>query len=169
MSIDWSKAPEEAEFARIWAEENGPSGVDFYKTDGNGRLLYLNVSSWAVAATEPDDPYLIRRPVPWSGEGLPPVGSVQQVETDHRQVTVLAHGVSLGEQVAICQDGNRILMALSKAFRTPDQISAEERRLAIQAITKVLQQERCAGDDDGSLSAEAIYEAGYRKVEGGAA
>jgi len=166
MSMDWSKAPEEAEFARIWAEENGPSGVDFYKMDGNGGLLYLDGSSWALAATKPDDPRLIRRPAPWRGEGLPPVGSVQQIETDCRQVTVLAHGVSLGEQVAICQDGNCILMALPKAFRTPEQIATEERNRQIDALEDdILAQQHVSA----RITAERLHDLGYRKVEGGAA
>ncbi|MCG6540216.1 hypothetical protein MCB86_09025 [Pseudomonas sp. KSR10] len=104
------------------------------------------------------------RPAPWSGEGLPPVGTVCEawhngsaqgvVEVRYAGDCMVLWNVKLKhEQCSVAENYS------FRPIRTPEQIAAEEREKAVDAI-----------QDDLSLSPECryiakrVYEAGYRKV-----
>lgn len=100
---------------------------------------------------------------PWTGEGLPPVGTVCEfrVETDDwRSCEVIAHH---GEYAVCWIHCNKILASSGHAIRpirTPEQIATEEREKAIDEMLAL----RKFPEISGSPSfAEAIYDAGYRK------
>lgn len=103
----------------------------------------------------------------WNGEGLPPVGAVCELQ-DATEVRILAHTKRAGAPVAVyqCTDSESIEAYTASFFRpirTPEQIAAEEREKAIEEIASLI------GRGTFSQDAAAIYDAGYRKVEGGAA
>ena len=103
--------------------------------------------------------------VEWNGEGLPPVGTVCESVCGGivRKVEVLAVGkknvflIEGGEEKMFSIEGTRTF----RPIRTPEQIAAEERELAINAMidtlghpTAILMRESILG---------ALYDAGYRK------
>ena len=72
MNIDWSKAPEDATYCL--------SGRDFFKLDGDGRvILFINGSTHNTLNHIGDflSSSIVDRPKKqeaWNGDGLPPVG-----------------------------------------------------------------------------------------------
>lgn len=119
----------------------------------------------------------------WNGEGLPPVGTVCEVEvatdTDsmdkrpegwHR-TTILAHYAPYGDEfkVAICPVDRKIYQRIAECFRpirTPEQIAKQERSKACDKMYGVIL-DKVAHDrrNNGSDICEALYDAGYRKFE----
>lgn len=92
---------------QAWRKQDGGKWSMF--ADGEWRVIKGSNAHMFVALEQ------VLRPV-WEGEGLPPVGSTQHLEEEQRPVTILAHGISLGIPVAVCQDGQLITVALSQAF-----------------------------------------------------
>jgi hypothetical protein len=104
--------------------------------------------------------------IPWTGEGLPPVGSMCiTTRGDYeREVLILCHGekrVFVRDQV----DGEEWgLLIEGRDFRpvlTPEQIAAEERLKAIDEMAAVYKSNYEGHVKDGC---QALYDAGYRKV-----
>lgn len=186
--IDWSKAPHGAN-GYVPREGSAPA-LWYRKAETKSLVLdYMPAEApggWKTSI-DPRPNITWREEVlePWIGEGLPPVGTICKLagpsaslqpihpEWAGREVKIYSHFTSdRGVEMAAYVSPDHMIggcgvSLLFEPIPTAEQIKAEERRVAIQAITKVLQQERCAGDDDGSLSAEALWDAGYRKVEGG--
>lgn len=162
--IDWSKAPEGAEFARVTI-----GGVDFYKTIA-GVFSYLSKDGkWHPAVTQRGDRDLIARPAAptWAGEVHPPVGTVCECQRPGdiwQKVTILAH---YNGHAWVTGDGKHCFTVPThwklRPIKTAEQVEAEEREKAIL--------EMVSGPLSGRISswesAEALYDAGYRKVEGG--
>jgi hypothetical protein len=176
MTIDWSKAPADAEFARTWGVEGGTAGVDFYKKDGYGGLLYLDGHRWDTALTKPNDPDLVPRPT-WNGEGLPPVGTVCEYRWAGvcRQVEIIAHWRAPADFVAVyvpLEDGahstecGRAIANAFRPIRTPEQIAADKRMQEIEVLEKDF---FTIGFGSYRATAESLHRLGYRKTEGGAA
>lgn len=101
----------------------------------------------------------------WSGEGLPPVGVVCEAMSartkEYRQCEVLA--IRNGMAVVVFPDHEEIQWASEfRPIRTAEQIAAEEREKALEAMFKIY---RDAGEFRAGLS--ALYDAGCRlpKVE----
>lgn len=164
--IDWSKAPEDAQYARKHID-----GLDWYKRE-NGIWLYLSPSGvWdkAYATSEAD---CEKRPQ-WSGDGLPPVGVRCEAAIPHtsgpdheRRViwiegSVIAYYEIKGKTYAWFAEDDGFYppnVLEFRPIRTEDQIAAEEREKAIDRIM-----------GDLSLSPECRYiarrvvDAGYRK------
>lgn len=161
-NIDWSKAPKDAEFARPWGDEGGPNGVDFYKADGAEGLLYLVGSGWAVAATEQDDPHLVRRPA-WVGNSLPPVGTVCEMlshgeeESEWIDVQILAHTKINGEDHAVFQYEEHVGTGSLQGSCFRPVRTAQER-----GVDLVLSEIEALYAEGGPA---AIYDAGYRKID----
>lgn len=172
--IDWSKAPEGA--THFDTRGNCCSigfmkpGVrrgewEYFGMDGHW-ILYGPVDSAMEAA-------MIKRPADtsWTGDDLPPAGTVCEFKAGHSQfpelswteVRIVSHDRQGGRDFAVFASmsgyGGCCNPADFRPIRTPEQIAAEEREKAIDAIL-----------DDLSLSPECryiakrVHEAGYRKV-----
>lgn len=138
--IDWSKAPEDAD------KYNTHNGM-FYK----GERPYLQVfihEQWMPSAIMKSNELFVYRPSTpsWSGEGLPPVGVVCEMERDTgrvlwHKVRILyigsEHAIVVGEQ----GEQHFLLRGLKfRPIRTPEQIAADEReRMANMLWQRYLQ------------------------------
>lgn len=164
MNIDWSKAPERAIAALVRqplfvdrVETFHEAGIEYFCGEDVSGLPY-RLHGGRVTKVD--------RPSTWTGEGLPPVGTVCEVcsDLDSWEVcTVLAHN---GSDVVFV-DAKGIYGGLDelrrfRVHRTPEQIAAEERDKAINdmvAISPMLDKhfarKVCA----------ALYDHGYRKQE----
>lgn len=163
-NVDWSKAPEGATH---WAPAKGMMCASFMKYEG-GKWYCETVSgrNWTADNTNDDHTRYIARPTAWTGSGLPPVGTVCEWRQglQWERIEILAYN---GLDAWIRQESGRGLIvgniANLRPLRTPEQIEAEERDKAIEALR---------ADTDWILdhaSAQAVLAAGYRKTEGGAA
>lgn len=172
MNIDWSKAPEEATHALTtgprWDGSSTVAGEIRYAVrrnksyvevgDPEDATFCMGKRSWVVVA---------KRPAPWTGEGLPPVGTVCEVCSDlgsWEVCTVLAHN---GADVVFV-DATGVYGGLDESrrfrpIRTPEQIAAEEREKAVDEMVTVWKRTmgRFAQEERGL--AEMLYDAGYRK------
>lgn len=165
MNIDWNEAPEWAvahalyafggEISEVWVGEDKYQRLDQSKAFPYGG----GVGDSRHNPTRSHFRYETPRLAPWSGEGLPPVGTVCEfrVETDDwRSCEVIAHQ---GEYAVCWIHCNKILASSGHAIRpicTPEQISAEERQKAIEQMRA----------DAGTVAGypfERLYDAGYRK------
>lgn len=174
MNIDWSKAPEGAtHYAFV---KNGWKN-SWYKVDGDFISCMLDDGQddvWSRREIDKQDrtqvlPRLISRPVApaWNGEGLPPVGTKCEAKTTRgwSSGTIIAHGLPPKENLAVWQeDGELIFWGVKEYFRpirTPEQIAAEQKKVAIKQTIKDLK----AVNGCGFYSiAEDLYDAGYRKI-----
>ncbi|MBP3934696.1 MAG: hypothetical protein J6D44_12635 [Pseudomonas sp.] len=105
----------------------------------------------------------------WAGIGLPPVGTVCEAKTTRgwSRGTIIAHGLPPKENIAVWQeDGERISLGVKEYFRqirTPEQIAAEEREIAIR---NMLHEPGVTTDHSvADFTCAALYDAGYRKFE----
>lgn len=159
MNIDWSKAPEGAthfsppfeDYVGLWARTDGKTWM--YKS--------LNGSdNWYVGPNPAAKEEYLPRPAPWTGEGLPPVGTVCEYQTwvnrEWKRTKVLAHHLGFAvHSWAIDSEEVEVDAAPPQDFRlicSTEQIAVDEMREIISS--KV-------GDED---AAKALYLAGYRKV-----
>lgn len=184
MKIDWNIAPD----ATHYDKRKGCVPAFMRKTaDGSDWEFRKTNGEWMHYGPLTDDQVakLKVRPAPWTGEGLPPVDTVCEFNggapcpsdpwhpdlQEGDQVKIIAYfhdGVgpvavftfkARNENIAAIQ----VEQARPGAFRpirTPEQIAAEERDLAIKEML------RLSGYDAGTVyhrMALALYEAGYRK------
>jgi len=107
----------------------------------------------------------------WTGEGLPPVGTVceylEDGNGDWEQVRIVAIDQHLGYSFAVYSSdngysGNR-RAELFRPIRTPEQIAAEERAIAVEQMVADIRS-LIVGPDDFSKCG-ILYDAGYRKLE----
>ena len=189
-SIDWSKAPERAthytarrptHFACWWRITESDKPEAWVIDDEDGSLCHRT----GVVISNENRDLLIPRPVQWDGQGLPPVGVEVEIApstpylnirypegarvkiyanfTDDRGVELAAFVDSAGQVGGV---------ATAKCFRpipAPEQIAAQEREQATRyMLSEVVLSEGPATNNRGTLAIiEALYDAGYRKVEGG--
>ena len=164
--IDWSKAPEGAEFY-------SPSVKLFYRhLDGEFQKFLESRGRWTVAAGERYEyTSLIAKPTEWTGEGLPPVGTACEAwvaRDEWRECVVVALDDDDGTPVSVVRLGNSyfgMTLKTLRPIRTPEQIAAEERDDGIAAIQKA-----SGGDSLPPITythAAKLYNAGVRMpVEG---
>lgn len=166
IDIDWSEAPESAEYGR-----KVHTGFDWYKYV-DGTFVYLTgYGTWEEAVTPPR--MCIPRPATWSGADLPPVGTVCEHfgTADHTnwiEVQVIGHAHVRHHDVAFFEymigtNGYTVSYSTHTNFRplrTPEQIAAEERESAIQAIRDDIGWQR---PQLGPCPVAQLYDAGYRK------
>lgn len=185
--IDWSKAPEGATHFGV---ENEFYFSAWYKVEGEQILSYTEDGSMWREATDscvfPKVSSLSARPEQWSGEGLPPVGTVcefagfnpeETLPSDPMigdRVTVIAHFKSGSIDVAAftffappefeyLQVGQGA-HGCFRPIRTPEQIEAEKREEEVKAMMALNPDE----NPNQALTkwlCEALYDAGYRKQE----
>lgn len=175
--IDWSKAPEGYDFALSPAADwNGApelkgsvrfasrNGLGCFKDD-TGMYPQIGRSSWEVIA---------ERPVSWTGDGLPPVGTVCELRNVSAGTCwAKAHIKFASRNVVVWDwDGEPAMNGLCTAYlhaleirptRTPEQIAAEEREKAVSQMAVIA----LAGDNQlvTKVYLERLYDAGYRRVE----
>lgn len=182
--VDWSKAPEGTSHrlpdqrgcSECWIRATG--SLVFYAYDRSGPWI-----EWSGSEHYRDK--WVARPsvVAWSGEGLPPVNTVcllsgptQYLQPIHpewagRQVKIYAHfttdaGIALA---AYASDDNQIggvgIARLFVPIRTAEQIAAEEREKAVEAMLAL--DPYIPNTTLGMMSradfCRALHEDGYRK------
>ncbi|WP_288080638.1 hypothetical protein [Pseudomonas sp.] len=173
--VDWSKAPEGAEY---FCE------MQWFKTvDGEWRVWSPGVNSWNKPVYAAPDNFswwdnAIRRPISWNGEGLPPVGieceymwNYYKSGSDYVRARILAHdnGAAVlkvvdGDNCGALREsrggycGTGCGEAVFRTIRTPEQIAAEEREKAVAEMKRIWSEAE-------TQPFHAIYDAGYRKQE----
>ncbi|MBB3017670.1 hypothetical protein FHR70_000710 [Microvirga lupini] len=155
----------------------GRAGFVGKKVDGAEYHVFSDIWLW------------IPRPVKWNGEGLPPVGAelecgfaCEGFKAWHKGVCV-AIGIDPEDREEICvvKSGEKIAMYTTyggrmRPIRTAEQIAAEERNERIAAMCKLVQAHPTypvhnldiSHSAAMRLTVEALHDAGYRRVEGGA-
>ncbi len=150
MSIDWSKAPFDAEAGTAKSDHYFAA---WYRRDGNGQVQQIcheaGFKEWTWMGGRKDFPVGSElRPkavVPWSGEGLPPVGVPIEAKNKNARPGWARSGfyetviVAIGKQLVIFEaDGNgsekvgKLSDYIFRPIRTAEQIAAEERAAAVE-------------------------------------
>ncbi|MBJ2303495.1 MULTISPECIES: hypothetical protein [unclassified Pseudomonas] len=167
MNIDWSKAPEWAN-AVIKAKTGNLVWVPF----ADGICIGLMVEGGYPQEVDMVPPHEwklveVRPTEPWNGEGLPPVGTVRDsnVEGTWEESTVIAHdrGMAIIRRFSHEHEAtmyNPVDESQIRPIRTPEQIEAEERKAAIDAMYRVFHDSPGLAAQEGIA---ALYDAGYRK------
>lgn len=190
MNIDWSRAPEGATH---WVADSrcySTDGIQYYKLSPGQRYQFFNPSGeWVDGGSSKERPFSPCFAIPekdalnvdtaWTGEGLPPVGTVCAVlnsalgSPTWERCTILYSGKhrvmydseSCEERVAFIED------LKFRPARTPEQSAAEEREKAVQQMVGFIRERRMTVStpenpkQEATLAAEALYDAGYRKLE----
>lgn len=165
--IDWSKAPVNATHARPYT-----GGVDFYRRNDGGMWTYWNENRWDYAVGT-DESCCVARPVPWTGEGLPPVGidcetlwssttgeyvAVRVVGHDEDRAVVRFIGGDRKGEYDSDRQHDQYGYPIFRPMRSAEERAAEQAlNQFIDELTKVT----CIRRGEAKL----IYEAGYRKVQ----
>lgn len=179
--IDWSKAPEWAKWhglagemkSQVWFDDEKYSYVDGQQ-DGKA-FFYCDACTYS---SQDFSNVTFRPSTPsWSGEGLPPVGVVCEVNPDKAgwRKSVISY---IGDGfVAWLQVGDLIVPEYGafiddcefRKIRTPEQIAASERGEAIKCacadIDKLVAAYNMSIDCSAAIRAtiEAMIDKGYRK------
>lgn len=175
MSNYWLNAPE-------WAGAviRSHCGGEFYVSQWGGISARLRVGSSVVDEESadmivPHNWILVEvRSATWTGEGLPPVGieieammrrNMHDGYAWHRAKVV--HGPlpgSEGEVLVFClETTSPAWVDEFRPVRTPEQIAADDRKAAIDAMYRVFHDSPGLAAQEGIA---ALYDAGYRKQVG---
>lgn len=157
--VDWSRAPEgathyNAECIYPWLKETPAS---YYCGRWDEYSLPLN------SIVEDHFNNAVKRPQ-WDGSGVPPIGTVCEylwVDGDEwRKCEIVAYYYANVVAVDV-SDSSAVSLPhpLFRPIKTPEQIAAEERLLAIDEMVYL---SHLAGSSIKDVM-EAIYDAGYRK------
>jgi hypothetical protein len=171
MTIDWSKAPEGWDIHIMWSGGKGR----FYKDCGDRYVREYNMYA-KVDEVKSSGGIITRRPTAWTGEGLPPVGTVCEyndlTNSLWLRVKVLAHfdnKVPVAVFIPDNESQNKTVdQAIAECFRpirTAEQIAAEERQIAIENLGEWLSTNCSIPTLYLWEAAQKIYDAGYRKQE----
>lgn len=174
-SIDWSKAPEGATHFEAARDE---SECDvFWRVKDGVALQVWRLIPWKKDPSEQFETFTygpkgcdyfdasraVARPAPWSGEGLPPVGSVCEMlshgeeESEWIDVQILAHTKINGEDHAVFQyEGHVGTGSVQGSCFRPVRTDQE------RGIDLVLSEIEALYAEGGPA---AIYDAGYRKID----
>lgn len=172
MSVDWSKAPE-------GATHHCSARNTWFKNDEHdmwliwqsyGRMHEKPLIGWCFCSAPDGDSLSAKE---WTGEGLPPVGTVCEFKANilgwvQASITAVTE-LSIVFTRPSYQNGRPLVedrlphkaIERFRPIRTPEQIAAEERELAITDICLLLDKD----PSRPSLREKAgiIYDAGYRK------
>lgn len=158
--IDWTKAPPStnAWLEGIWHKQQGSQCFYWDAESEIWRLTRLTPYGLSIILRRPDGKN--HEPTPWTGDGLPPVGTVCEVAdrfiSGGESVRVVAHdeGGVVGRYLSGDNIGSydHFIAGELVPIRTPEQIAEEERK--------------AAGLELGELYVKggliAIYDAGWR-------
>ncbi|PNG87591.1 hypothetical protein [Pseudomonas putida] len=178
--IDWSKAPEWADGHGLVAHHGITEvwiNMDQYAVVGAGDRAYPYGGGTGETRhnfTRGQVQYVTPRPARWDGEGLPPVGSVCEAYDAERDLwwpgQVLMHGNSDHAFVSGTPEcwGTLLWASTFRPTRTPEQVSAEERKTAIDQMAADAQLDFSAGElltarEYVECAIAALHDAGYRK------
>lgn len=187
MNIDWSKAPAWAvghalhafggEIREVWVGEHQYQRLDQPKPFpyGGGNSDHRHNPRRSEFHFEQ------LRPAPWTGKGLPPVGTVCEFAggtncpedpfdkdlKEGDEVTIIAHFKDGESKLAAFTFNPRNLSrgnacveqgmhGCFRPIRTPEQIAADEREARLKEMIALV-------GGSSRRSAEALYDAGYRK------
>jgi len=177
MKIDWNVAPDWAIGHAIHATAMGVKevwvGEDKYQQFDHSRPFPYGGTVGADSYHNPrrnQFAFETLRPAPWTGEGLPPVGTVCRiVKIDgidaplDTECKIVAHEMNGDNPVAVYLHGKAYALfvgiGIQECFhpiRTPEQIAAEERPAAAYGMCAVV-------PTLTNVDAVALYDAGYRK------
>ena len=171
--INWGKAP-------AWADRvilGSMSSSKYWACDDRRQAIKSDYTYYDNIHLDEQWPVSEWRPSPaWSGEGLPPVGTVCEVDycEQWQQCEVISHFQQRCGMVAAFtvdfRDGAKSLDAyVAESFRpirTPEQIAADERNKACDRMYGVILDN--VPEDrrkNGSDIVEALYDAGLRFSE----
>ncbi|MFU5560248.1 hypothetical protein ACM7V5_04775 [Pseudomonas aeruginosa] len=172
MSIDWTKAPEGANKAGF----TGPNNyLQFYRIPGRfGDYDYWSENNgWRGTDFPTCANQLFERPakVEWDGRGLPPVG----VECEYRHMIWPEYRRCeiryISDESLVAYDNGqeqyyRTPDMLFRPLPTPEQIAAEEREKAIDAMLDLdPPHESGFGMTSRRQFCEVLFDAGYRRQE----
>lgn len=165
MTIDWSKAPEGAThfyivnkgFYKFTPEQTGFFSWSGFEPSGRGLDFYPAGS-------------MIPRPEAWTGEGLPPVGTVCELSSQGADWGIGTIQYTADNVIVWRWENQAAGQACAyykyeidiRPVRTPEQIAAEEREKAVQQMledTTILS----AIHANRRLLCEELHKAGYRK------
>lgn len=178
MNIDWSKAPEGFPLWLEGTNEEHRKHSGWYRDAGQ---VFEGAYGGQWRACREGQFFTVHRnpgPSNWTGEGLPPVGTVcehqpYEDQEDWHQVEIIAHK-NTGLPVAVFWDeaGQRATYSSHEAFRpirTPEQVAADKRLHEIRnALTAIKAGQQQFPNDlvRGNIVAatvEAMIDVGYRK------
>lgn len=159
IEIDWSKAPEGATH---FMPENSENWASWYKKHDGKWMCWLFDGDLKWSEVGYDEDYILNNSIAkqeeWNGTGLPPVGTVCEgrgrLDGEWREVVVLAHRI--GRAVVSFTDHERLQWCEAdelRPIRTAEQIAADAE---LEEIARLYAEGGPA----------AVYDAGYRKVEG---
>lgn len=165
--IDWSKAPG-------WATGygNSPGGPVWFSDDSytyvdgrqEGRVFSIIIGEgWCLEEIRT----VSSRPSFWSGTGLPPAGCEIEYHSPSRGWRPGEYiGQFNGQMVIGCRETGVIGYCpteIVRPIRTPEQIAAEERDRAVDAMMETFM---VTGSVKSTLRSAclALYDAGYRKT-----
>lgn len=128
MEIDWSKAPEGA----THYHPGGDGYVEHWIKPGFFCVTSFEKDGW-IKSSKDDLRLAIARPVCWTGEGLPPVGTVCEMQDGVGAWTKVEIFASHFEYAHGWDDNKRISYFSNfphefRPVRTPEQIAAEARQ-----------------------------------------
>lgn len=172
--IDWSKAPEDAthcvpeeylECAKCWIKFDGVIWFYYYPYADAGWKL------WPKTSVDKASHLFIERPKEqaWDGRGLPPVGTVCEVQRSNMRwyrckIFAVRGREALFDLESDCSDSwDSADLSCFRPIKTQEQLAAEEEReKAIDAIYDILYT-----SNTWTTAAVALYDAGYRltKIE----
>ncbi|UZD96244.1 hypothetical protein LOY64_04350 [Pseudomonas corrugata] len=161
-----SKIPEGTQFIEAGCGEKGFRKFEkgcWWFFDDFWRHVDWKMGALTLVTEHPD--YAVPA-APWSGRGLPPVGSVCEFYADEdtwKKCKIV--GENEGYLIVWVTHANiwtTRSAALLRPIRTPEQIEAEERENAVQVAMSDTQ---TLGISDNSkrILIERLYDAGYRK------
>lgn len=178
MNIDWSKAPEGA---TRYHPETSKIIEHWLKLVGDEEWIWTSLGKrWMPHLDTVVDGGYYDRPTPeWSGEGLPPAGTVCEWLDRNCKRWLPVEIMFCSSWVVVVRDTKShpdgpVDLAIEligeepefRPLRTPEQIAAEEREREIEALaTDIMDEQHISG----RVMAERLHSLGYRKVEGGAA
>jgi hypothetical protein len=167
--IDWSKAPEGATH---W-EPKGQHAESWMRLDGDVWFFRsVDTDRWCQSFVEnPRISRMMLRPQPsaWNGTGLPPAGTVCEVNVkgelwaraeikyQGKNITVWLWESESTTQAEFAKDPISLGF---RPIRTPEQIAADEREAAITEFCELIGRN---GTDFVRVTLARIYDAGYRK------
>lgn len=165
--IDWSKAPEGATH---WEPDSDAFEPSFMrKRNGVWECFWLD--EWMDARIDDEGRVerFIPRPAAWDGTGLPPAGCEIEYHSPSRGWQPGEYiGQFNGQMVIGCRETGVIGYCpaeIVRPIRTPEQIAADERERAVDAMMETFVVTGCKKSILRGACL-ALYDAGYRKVEG---
>ena len=159
--IDWSRAPE-------GADKYNTHNDLFYKGERPDLQVFMDEQWKPSVIMKRNELFMYRPTTPsWTGEGRPPVGVVCEVNFAGDWVEFELR--YYGESYVIFKTHYEVQRTRidfdtcgvkSRPIRTPEQIAADEREAAIDAM---LAATPAPGSDISLRVCEQLYDAGYRK------